>query len=76
MQAEFAQSLRPLLDIHGSDLQIQDTFMPEKEIHKRYLNRPYGHAYDFDQIDRMEFFDQQSRRSEIHLLVYEYWHRR
>ena len=58
MQVEFAESLRPMLDEHGSELQIQGTFMPEKDIYKRYLNRPYGHAYDFDQTDRLEIFDQ------------------
>ena len=57
MHVEFAESLRPILDVHGSDLQIQGTFMPEEDIYKRYLNHPYGHAYDFDQIDRLENFD-------------------
>lgn len=59
MHVEFAESLRPILDIHGSDLQIQSTFLSEEDVSKRYLNRPYGHAYDFDQTDRLKIFDQQ-----------------
>ena len=65
MHVEFAESLRSILDVHGSDLQIQGTFMPEEDIYKRYLNRPYGHAYDFDQIERLEFFDQQPAEQTI-----------
>lgn len=60
MHVEFSESLRPVIDAHGSDLQIQYTFLPDEDVYKRYLNRPYGHAYDFDQIDRLEIFDQQS----------------
>lgn len=65
MYVEFAGSLRPILDVHGSDLQIQGIFMPEEDIYKRYLNHPYGHAYDFDQIDRLKFFDQQPAEQTI-----------
>lgn len=36
------------------ELQIQGTFLPEKDILDRYLNRGYGNAYDFDQQDRLE----------------------
>ena len=57
MHVEFAESLRPILDVHGSDLQIQGSFMPEEVVYKRYMNHPYGHAYNFDQIDRLQFFD-------------------
>ena len=65
MHVEFAESLRPILDVHGSDLQIQGTFMPEEDIYKRYLNHPYGHAYDFDQTDRLKIFDQQPAEQTI-----------
>jgi hypothetical protein len=53
MQVEFAEDLRPILDEHRSELQIQGTFLPEKDIMERYLNRGYGNAYDFDQQDRL-----------------------
>ena len=59
MQVEFAESLRPILDTHGSELQIQSTFLSEEDVSKRYLNRPYGHAYDFDQTDRLKIFNHQ-----------------
>lgn len=53
MQVEFAEDLRPVLDDYRSELQIQSTFLPEKDIMERYLNRGYGNAYDFDQQDRL-----------------------
>lgn len=59
MNVEFSENLRPVLDEHGSDLQIQGTFMPEEDIYKSYLNRPFGNAYNFDQTERLEIFDQQ-----------------
>ena len=58
MHVDFADSLRPILDTHGSDLQIQSTFLSEEAVSERYLNRPHGHAYDFDQTDRLHIFDQ------------------
>jgi hypothetical protein len=53
MEVEFAEDLRQMLDEYHSDLQIQSTFLPEKDIMERYLNRGYGNAYDFDQQDRL-----------------------
>lgn len=53
MQVEFAEDLRPVLDEYRADLQIQSKFLPEKDIIERYLNRGYGHAYGFDQQDRL-----------------------
>ena len=53
MQVEFAEELRPTLEEYNPVLQIQSTFLPEKDILERYLNRGYGNAYDFDQQDRL-----------------------
>ena len=53
MRVEFAEELKPVLEEHGSDLQVQGMFSPENEIVGRYLNRPYGNAYDFDQAERL-----------------------
>ncbi|KAG8854094.1 hypothetical protein FRB96_007800 [Tulasnella sp. 330] len=54
MTVEFSEELKPILQGSRSSLQIQSTFLPEAEIYERYLNRPYGNAYDFDQVDRVE----------------------
>lgn len=51
MQVEFADDLIPTLEGHGSDLQIQATYLPAAEVEKRYLNRPFGNGYDFGQQD-------------------------
>jgi hypothetical protein len=54
MQVEFSEDLKLILEKDGSGLQIQAQYLPEAEIEKRYLNRPYGNAYDFDQKDHIE----------------------
>ncbi len=53
MRVEFSEDLRPFLEDHKSALQIQATYMPEGEIEERYLNRPFGNAYDFGQQDNI-----------------------
>jgi hypothetical protein len=53
MQVEFSENLKPMLEQHDATLQIQSQFLPDSEIKKRYLNRPYGNAYDFDQQDHI-----------------------
>jgi hypothetical protein len=51
MRVEFADDLRPTLEHHESALQIQSRYMPAGEIEERYLDRPFGNAYDFGQED-------------------------
>jgi hypothetical protein len=54
MQVEFSKDLESLLAQYEHELQIQGTFIEEEAIMERYLNRGYGNAYDFNQIDRQE----------------------
>lgn len=54
MFVEFDEELAPCLSSDKTGLQVQGTFMPETEIEKRYLNRPYGNAYDFSQQEPVE----------------------
>ncbi|KAG9004291.1 hypothetical protein FRB94_006828 [Tulasnella sp. JGI-2019a] len=54
MTVEFSGELKPALDKFASSLQIQSTSLPEAEIIERYLNKPFGNAYDFDQADRID----------------------
>ena len=49
MQVELAEDLIPTLKGYESDLQIQATYIPAAEVEERYLNRPFGNAYDFGQ---------------------------
>lgn len=50
---EFSEDLKSTLGKYESDLQIQGTFLPEKEILDRYMKRGFGNAYDFNQEDRL-----------------------
>ncbi|KAB2580726.1 hypothetical protein BFW01_g6671 [Lasiodiplodia theobromae] len=54
MFVEFANELGPALSNERTGLQVQGTFLPEEEVEKRYLNRPYGNAYDFSQQQPVE----------------------
>jgi hypothetical protein len=54
MEIEFSEDLKPILERDGSALQIQAKYLPDSEIEKRYLNRPFGNAYDFNQEDRID----------------------
>lgn len=53
MQVEFSEDLKPTLKKYENDIQIQGTYLPDKEIMERYLKRGFGNAYDFDQQDRL-----------------------
>lgn len=53
MQIEFAEELEPALTQAKTGLQVQGSFLPENDIIKAYLNRPYGNAYDFGQVDEV-----------------------
>jgi hypothetical protein len=54
MQVEFAEGLQDQLTPEKTGLQIAATYAPDEQVLKDYLNRPYGNAYDFDQIERIE----------------------
>ncbi|OMP82463.1 hypothetical protein BK809_0006773 [Diplodia seriata] len=54
MLVEMANELKPTLSNERTGLQVQGSFMPEEEVEKRYLNRPYGNAYDFSQQQALE----------------------
>jgi hypothetical protein len=51
MKVEFDDDLKPTLEEYEPTLQIQGTYIPGAEVEKRYLNRPFGNAYDFGQAD-------------------------
>lgn len=54
MQVNFSEELRQELETHGSNLQIQGKFLPDKEVLDTYLNVAHGNSYDFDQEDRLD----------------------
>ncbi|KAJ7982777.1 phytanoyl-CoA dioxygenase family protein [Mycena polygramma] len=54
MFVEFSDELSPLLSRERTGLQVQGTFIPADEVEKRYLNRPYGNAYNFSQDQPVE----------------------
>ena len=56
MTIEFSEDLEPLLAREGTDLQIQRTLVPERQILDDYLSRGYGNSYNFDQESRLESF--------------------
>ena len=35
-------------------LDVAAIFAKDEEVLSNYLNRPYGNAYDFDQVDKIE----------------------
>lgn len=51
MRIEISDQLINVVKDAGKDLQLQADFIPESELEKRYLNRPFGNAYKFDQDD-------------------------
>jgi hypothetical protein len=54
MQVEFAEDLKDELKPEKTGLQVGATYVPADELLKNYLNRPYGNAYDFNQIASIE----------------------
>lgn len=55
MKVEFADNLRGAVDDVSNELTVQASFIPEEEYCQRYLNRPFGNAYKFDQEELIEF---------------------
>ena len=54
MTVEFSEDLKDELTLEKTGLQIPATFCSSQELEKNYLNRPYGNAYDFNQVDKIE----------------------
>ena len=54
MKVELSEDLRPMVEELASELQVPAVYLPEQEISKSYLNRPFGNAYDFNQKERLE----------------------
>lgn len=54
MDVEFADELKEILTPEKTGLQIAATFVSSENLVKNYLDRPYGNAYDFNQIDQIE----------------------
>jgi len=54
MEVEFAEGLRERLTKEKTGLQVAATFARDELVLQAYLNRPFGNAYDFDQVDKVE----------------------
>jgi len=54
MQVEFADELQDRLTPEKTGLQIAATYTPAEQLLRDYMSRPYGNAYDFDQIDKID----------------------
>jgi hypothetical protein len=54
MNVEFAKELEDQLTQEKTGLQIAASFVPTDQLLRDYLNRPYGNAYDFNQVERVD----------------------
>lgn len=54
MVVEYAAELQDRLSTEKTGLNVAATYAPAEQILKDYLSRPYGNAYDFDQIDKID----------------------
>jgi hypothetical protein len=56
MTVEFADDLKERLTPENTGLHVAAQYVraEELEVEKSYLNRPYGNAYDFNQIDKVQ----------------------
>jgi ectoine hydroxylase-related dioxygenase (phytanoyl-CoA dioxygenase family) len=56
MTVEFADDLKDRLTPENTGLHVAAEYVKAEalEVEKSYLNRPYGNAYDFNQIDKVE----------------------
>ncbi|KAF2451406.1 hypothetical protein P171DRAFT_400890 [Karstenula rhodostoma CBS 690.94] len=53
MTVEFADDLRNRLTPEKTGLYVAADYVKSEEVEKSYLNRPYGNAYDFNQVDKV-----------------------
>lgn len=54
MEVEFDEQLRARLTREKTGLEVEAVFKQGEDVLRNYLNRPYGNAYDFDQVDKVE----------------------
>jgi|TARA_R110002003_G_scaffold232_15_gene16844 hypothetical protein len=54
MNVEFAKELEDQLTPEKTGLQIAASFVSTDQLLRDYLNRPYGNAYDFNQVERVD----------------------
>ncbi|KAH7069074.1 hypothetical protein BKA63DRAFT_569931 [Paraphoma chrysanthemicola] len=54
MIVEFDQELQEQLTPDKTGLQVAASFVPTNQLLRDYLNRPYGNAYDFDQLHKVD----------------------
>ncbi|KAJ4368393.1 hypothetical protein N0V83_006750 [Neocucurbitaria cava] len=54
MDVEFSKALADRLTPEKTGLQVVATYVTDEQLMKNYLNRPYGNAYDFNQVERIE----------------------
>jgi hypothetical protein len=54
MEIELSDKLKGHFSHAEIGLHAAAKYLPEDEVLKSYLNRPYGNAYDFDQTDKIE----------------------
>lgn len=54
MRIEISDQVKHLVESEGQSLNVQADFIPEPELEQRYLNRPFGNAYYFDQEDPLK----------------------
>ncbi|KAF2027706.1 phytanoyl-CoA dioxygenase family protein [Setomelanomma holmii] len=56
MIVEFAKELQDQLTLEETGLQVAASFVPTEKLLRDYLNRPYGNAYDFNQVEKVDGF--------------------
>ncbi|KAF2126433.1 phytanoyl-CoA dioxygenase family protein [Dothidotthia symphoricarpi CBS 119687] len=54
MEVEFSDELTTRLTLEKTGLHVAAKFVTSKQLQDNYLNRPYGNAYDFNQIEQIE----------------------
>ncbi|KAH7088834.1 hypothetical protein FB567DRAFT_318902 [Paraphoma chrysanthemicola] len=54
MIVELDQELQEQLTTEKTGLQVAASFVPTNQLLRDYLNRPYGNAYDFDQLHKVD----------------------
>jgi len=53
MTVEFAEELQSELTLQKTGLHVAAEYVKSEELVRNYLHRPYGNAYDFDQVDKI-----------------------
>lgn len=53
MTVQVAEELKPLLTREKTGLDVAAEYVKSETVEEGYLDRPYGNAYDFDQVDKV-----------------------